>query len=187
MNFKLKSILKQTEHLMNISNITIRDTWNGFDGYNYDDFYKNGNLYGKKKHFNITVKEDGFADVKIGRSYKIPEFKSSAYDDYNIRIPRRLLKYKHPIIHETVHFLQHNTLEEDGQYIYYNGNNLIEYISQRTELEAHFVQLKYILIYELDSMNIDDNFKKQLDLIIDKTLSPKSIEQILFAKSIGIM
>jgi len=43
--------LNIVELLMTESKIEIRDTWKGWSGFNYYDFYNNGNAYGGSKPF----------------------------------------------------------------------------------------------------------------------------------------
>jgi iron uptake system EfeUOB component EfeO/EfeM len=173
---------------MRESNIEIRDTWKGWTGYNNDDYFANGNLYGGIKHFDIILKENGRADV-AGRIYTIPNFNSCAYNEYKIRIPKRLAGLKHPIVHEITHFLQHNTSEKDKEYIDYNENNYEEYVNQRSELEAHFVQILFISKYELENLNIDNNIRSELkQKIMDcKKNHNKRLDLILYSKSKGII
>jgi hypothetical protein len=187
--YNINNIIEQTEQLMNEFGIPLRDTWAGITGYNYDDYYSNGNVCNGKRHFGIIQKEDGFADTKIGRGYNIDGFNSTAYDNYKIRIPQRLLSFMHPIIHETVHFLQANTLEEDSKYVNYNGQNLTEYIAQRTELEAHFVQIKYIERFEIDKAALENNFKNDFLKVIKgiNKFNPNVIGVVMYAKALKII
>jgi hypothetical protein len=184
-----KDLIEITEKLMMISKIEIRDTWKGWTGYNYDDYYINDSSYGGTKHFNIILKEDGRSDIGANKIYTIPNFKSAAYDGYTVRIPKRLSKLSHPLIHEIVHFLQHNTIDLDKKYIEYNENNYIEYISQKSELEAHFIQILFIDEYELKKLQIEKSvvgeFKRKVDSsIIDPN---KRLDLILYSKSKGII
>lgn len=57
----------------------------------------------------------------------------------------RKMQRADPVIHECVHFLQHQTTEEERGYINCKADrsNYREYISQRCEMEAHIVQLAY--------------------------------------------
>ena len=63
------------------------------------------------------------------------------------------------MVHELVHFLQHNTIEEDNAYVPFDGQNYPGYLGQRVELEAHAVQLRYIMEYDarrFSRLSVDD-------------------------------
>ncbi|MBP1838888.1 hypothetical protein [Formosa algae] len=189
MIYNIEEIILQTQLLMTEFSIPTRDTWIGLNGKNWDDYYANGNSYQSKRHYNIIIKEDGYADTKYERGYSIPNFECSAYNICTIRIPKRLEAVMHPIIHETVHFLQVNRPELDSQYIDYNGSNLYEYISQRPELEAHFVQLKYIERFELERLNhnkeVKENFRKAIKQVSE--FNENAIQIIMYSKELGII
>ena len=104
-----KEILNAVKSLMNKANIEIRDTWNGYEGENFDDAIHNNGESGGPRLFDIIVCQEGKARVEGHTIYNINGFKSAAYDNFKVHIPQRLLKSKHPIIHECVHFLQHNS------------------------------------------------------------------------------
>jgi len=131
------------EMLMRNNGIDIRDTWTGWNGINLDDYYINGN-YGGLRRFKIIYAENvEHCQVNAERAYSIPNYLHSAYDGYTIQIPYRLKNRSDVIVHETVHFLQAITKEEELGYLNFNGSNYTEYVSQRTEMEAHIVQLIY--------------------------------------------
>lgn len=191
MDFKISELIELiqiTENLMLEYGIPIRDTWKGFEGFNYDDFYSNGNSYGKKKLIKITVKENGFAGIKA-KKYHIPNFNNIAYDSYEICVPQRLVGFNHPIIHEIVHFLQANTMEEDKNYIEYTGKDILQYLQylgQRTELEAHFIQLLYIDRYELEKIVSNETIITEFRSKLHK-LKNSQFNLILYAKTKGII
>lgn len=181
--------LSIVENLMTESNIEIRDTWKGWSSFNYDDFYTNGNSYGGTKLFDIIIKENGRSDIGANKVYTIPNFKSAGYDNFQVRIPKRLLALKHPIIHEIVHFLQHNTVELDENYVVFDETNYKEYVSQRAELEAHFIQILYIEKFELEKLNLKKEVEKEFIRKVRNCLenSKSRLELILYSKSIGII
>ena len=131
--------------LMSKFGICARDTYRS--DANWDDFYSNGDCYNGPRLFKIewadTIK---YAKVEANKKYSVPNFNSVAYDAYRLVMPERYRSNGRddPIIHECVHFLQHNTMEEDNNYINFDGHNYIQYVSQRVELEAHIVQVAYI-------------------------------------------
>ncbi|MDQ1165132.1 hypothetical protein [Flavobacterium sp. SORGH_AS_0622] len=67
------------------------------------------------------------------------------------------IKARSIIVHELTHWLQRGTITElhtaEG-YISFNGNNYLEYISQKREIEAHAVQ-SYYFIREHNKNNLD--------------------------------
>jgi len=138
--------LHTTLDLMTGLGFRVRDTFS-FQR-NLDDYYTNGKRYDGPRQFKIQwVSTTDFSRVQAKLAYTIPRFASSAYDGYTITVASRLklLGRDDAIIHECVHFLQHVTAEEESSYVDYNGNNYREYVSQRTELEAHLVQIAYII------------------------------------------
>lgn len=83
--------------------------------------------------------------------YSVEGHNSCAYDNCTIQIPEKHLHHRHIFIHEIVHFLQ-RTCEELGET--YKGmesqtyEHYQDYVNQRSEREAHYVQLNYILRHE---------------------------------------
>lgn len=182
-----KHMLLIVENLMGIAEFAIRDTWKGVDGYNYDDYFGN-NSYNGPKQLKVILKEDGVTDTE-GKTYVISGFKSLAYDSYKIRIPRRLIGIQHNIIHEIVHFLQENHAQDESNYILFKGNNYKEYVSQRTEFEAHYIQLLYIEKYELEKLKLENNILIQFQEKNKESLKNKAsrLDLIFFAKTFGII
>ena len=141
-----KAFLDKTIELMSEFGIPVRDTF--LADRNLDDFYSNGNRFDGQRLFDVEwAVTDGFPQAKPKKKYEIDGFQSVAYDSYKIVMP---VRYKangrdDPIIHECVHFLQCNTMNEDNNYIQFTGDNYNQYISQRVELEAHLVQIAYII------------------------------------------
>lgn len=137
----------KTIELMEELRVPVRDTYS--EAQNFDDFFTNGNQLNGPRLLKIEWVETtttGYPEVK-GKIYPLKQHASIAYDAFSISMPNRYLETGRddPIIHELVHFLQHNTTDEDSQYISFNGQNYYEYLSQRVELEAHAVQVLYIL------------------------------------------
>lgn len=154
-----KELLSVVKSLMMRANIEVRDTWKGYNGENFDDAIQNNGESGGPRLFDIISCQEGKARVEGHSIYNINGFKSAAYDNFKVHIPQRLLNSKHPIIHECVHFLQHNTEEIDKQYIplkSHSEEDYRTYIQQRCETEAHFVQIMYIIEYENDEISLDD-------------------------------
>ncbi|NVD74549.1 hypothetical protein D0T25_30160 [Duganella sp. BJB488] len=138
--------LKKTLALMSELGIRVRDTYSETD--NFDDYYSNGNTYGGRRLFTIGWEDtSGYANVGAKKNYSIPGRQSVAWDAYRITIPERFRAQGRddPIIHECVHFLQHTTAEEESKYVQFDGNNYLAYLTQRVELEAHLVQVQYIM------------------------------------------
>lgn len=179
-----KDLFGIVEDLMNEANIEIRDTWKGWLGFNYDDFYSNGNSYGGKKLIEIVTKEDGMSGMEGNKIYKVPNFKSAGYDNVKIKIPKRLSHLKHPIVHELVHFLQHTTVDLDKEYIPYNPNRYKEYVGQRIELEAHYIQLLFIERYELKEIGLDEEVENEFIKKVKESFSNPDfkLELILYAR-----
>lgn len=120
---------------------------------NVDNFYKNGRKYNYDDPFKSDVVYDenlmfgGISGAKGYKAYQVANCKSIAFDLSPIVLHPRYFgnNGSHVIAHELVHKLQHVTMQEENQYINFNGKNWNEYISQRTELEAHYVQCIYII------------------------------------------
>ncbi|MBX9431636.1 hypothetical protein KY487_20510 [Ralstonia pseudosolanacearum] len=126
--------------------IPARDTFH--ETHNLDDYYSNGNRYDGPRLLKIQwVDTVGFPEMKASKIYHAPSHASAAYDSYSILMPHRYRDSGRddPIVHELVHFLQHNTVDEDSRYIRFDGTNYNAYLEQRVELEAHSVQVLYIL------------------------------------------
>ena len=142
----LTEYLSKTVELMQEMRVPIRDTY-GL-AINLDDFYSNGNRYGGPCLLKIDwIDTPGSPEMKGNKIYHVPPYQSAAYDAYSIVMPNRYkdIDRDDPVIHELVHFLQHNTAAEDSSYLKFTGHNYSEYLSQRVELEAHIVQVSYIL------------------------------------------
>lgn len=180
-----KELFGIVENLMRETNIEIRDTWNGWLGFNYDDFYSNGNSYGGKKLLEIVTKEDGISGMEGNKIYTVPNFKSAGYDNVKIKIPKRLSHLKHPIVHELVHFLQHTTVGADKYYIPFKTNNYKEYVSQRTEMESHYVQLLFIEKYEIQEIGLDKETENEfVNKVKESLLKPGlRLDLILYSRS----
>ena len=159
-----KGLLETTLYLMAELNIRTRDTFR--KNQNLDDFYSNGNVYNGHRRFEI--KFDDKVPYAIGgakKAYEIPGLVSIAWDSYIIRVPSRLAPRIDPIIHECVHFLQHSTLEEERKYPRSPTTTPLEYIRQRTELEAHLVQILYIIKYDKHRLNKHLSVKQQTEVV----------------------
>lgn len=138
--------LIKTLSLMAELRIPARDTFH--ETHNLDDYYSNGNRYDGPRLLKIQwVDTMGFPEMRANKIYHAPPRASAAYDAYSILMPHRYRDSGRddPIIHELVHFLQHNTVDEDSRYIRFDGSNYNAYLEQRVELEAHSVQALYIL------------------------------------------
>jgi hypothetical protein len=163
---------------------------------NIDDFYANGNKYDGPRQFGIDwIETDGYPQVNANKSYSINDFECVAYDRYRIEMPeryRRLGRYD-VVIHETVHFLQWNTNEDDEAYIDYTGNNYIEYLSQRCELEAHIVQVAYILenmqdyFFQKVPEELQKYFQQTIRSLMKNMNHADAIEILMKSKSIGLL
>jgi hypothetical protein len=189
--------LSITMGLMENLSIPIRDTY-ATDA-NLDDFYSNGNCYGGPRLFSISwINSDDYPTGSANKLYEIPEHKSVAYDAYQLRISN---KYKdsardHPIAHECVHFLQHNTIAEDKSYIIGSTANPVDYIrylSQRVELEAHLVQVAYILqnnlSYAASVLSTDeiDEVRKMVVECQPSAQAQPTLKLLLFCKTKGLI
>jgi len=168
--------IQETERIMSMLGIMLRDTWTGWDGINLDDFYANSSYDGERR---FRIEQNSGVDrcqVTANKRYSIPGYNHLAYDDYVIQIPERMKDRRDAIIHETVHFLQANSNEEELGYINFNGSNYLDYISQRTEVEAHVVQILFLI--EIENQSIPS-------AIVDGVKSDRCtdrIEAILSAK-----
>lgn len=184
-----KKLLRQVETLMKRCQIPIRDTWTGFEGQNFDDAISNNGHSGGPRLFDVIITEEGKAKVSDYQKYPIDKFNSLAYENYKVSIPKRLSHLTHPVIHETVHFLQHSTDIMDANYVKFDEttDNYLDYVSQRQELEAHFVQILYINEYEPDI--IDKRYKKDFSRLIKNGIKNPSerLKAILYANNKGII
>lgn len=89
------------------------------------------------------------ASAKAGNLVSPVGKSSIGYDSYLITIPSRFREQGRfdPAIHEAVHFLQHQTLEEERAYFSAQPTETVRYLrylSQRVETEAHFIQIAYL-------------------------------------------
>lgn len=150
---KISEFLGITENLMYEKGVPIRDTWSGFDGYNLDDYHTNNQNFGGPRHFRIEHKMNGYIELKRGMPYEVPGYQHAAYDNYYIIVPKRLEAIVHPVIHECVHYLQASTTQTEAQYINFTGTNPLEYLTQKCELEAHYVQFLYIIRHEKEILS----------------------------------
>lgn len=62
-------LLNITKNLITESKIEIRDTWKGWEDFNYDDFYSNGNSHKNPKRFDIIIKENGHPETSANKTY----------------------------------------------------------------------------------------------------------------------
>jgi len=145
-----KEYIEKTLKEMRALGVHIRDTY--APPLNFDDFYANGNTYGGPSQFRIQWMEtDDFAGVGGHKAYEVPGKVSIAYDAFRISMPVRFKDAGRddPIVHECVHFLQHQTMAEEKSYIQFANTgspvDYLRYVSQRVELEAHLVQVAYII------------------------------------------
>jgi hypothetical protein len=183
-------ILGEVEQLMRTANIPVRDTWKGWSGENFDDASYNNGHSGGPRLFNVVFLPRSFSpQIHFELMYSVPGHLSFAYDKFNILIPDYYQERRDIIAHECVHFLQHNTLELQQQYIVnIDGDyNYAQYVEQRCELEAHFVQLLYL---SLSGIEINDPVIRFVFLagIQECLVKPeKRRGLILYAKEMGII
>lgn len=188
---KNQSLLNQVEQLMHSAGIPIRDSWQGWDGENFDDASYNDGKSGGKRLFSIEFHDAVFTpQIHFEHIYTLPEgFTSCAYDKFRILLPFHYKDRIDIIVHECVHFLQHNTHELQNSYIINidKDYNYPQYIEQRCELEAHFVQLMYQAKY---GINTEDPVTRFVFLTaIQECMTDHSKRRglILFAKDNGII
>lgn len=124
----------------------IRDTF--AQSLNLDDQLTHGYPNGPRLA-RIEIADTFEFTTMSGKCYAVKGLQSIAYDAYVINMPKRLVDdgRDDPIIHECAHFLQHSTRELEKAYVPYNQktHNYLEYVSQRSEFEAHIVQIAYIV------------------------------------------
>jgi hypothetical protein len=171
----------------------LRDTFHPQQ--NVDDFYANGCKYEGPRHFGVDwIETDGFPRVNANKRYTIESCQCVAYDRYRIEMPERYrtLGRNDVIIHETVHFLQWNTNEDEEGYIQFDGKNYREYVSQRTELEAHLVQISYILENMKDYFSekvpedLRQSFVTSIEALKARMDEKEAVEFLLKSKAIGL-
>jgi len=169
--------------------IEIRDTYEPNN--NRDDQHTNGRRGGPRLFSIVWEQTDAFPRAEPAQAYAIAGFKSIAYDSYKILIPERFRDSGRDdqIVHECVHFLQHSTNEAEGDYIQFAESNYLQYVSQRSELEAHLVQVHYLFKHcdtyrqSVIPEDVQATIKAHLDAYM-KTKSPSAaLQAILAAKS----
>lgn len=140
----LRLYLTRTLNRMAELRIPVRDTYS--EELNLDDQLSNGRPGGPRLLRIDWIETGGYPHTK-SKIYEVQSRKSVAYDAYTIVVPTRYRGSARDdaIVHEVVHFLQHNTREEDGGYVHFVGDNYLAYLAQRVELEAHSVQVLDIL------------------------------------------
>lgn len=190
MNDYINKALKQMKAL----GFEVRDTYIPHN--NQDDFYINGNTYGGISHFRIEwIDTNGCPGIRANKQYSIPNYESVAYDDYRIEMPLRYkeLDREDAIIHETTHFIQKNTKDDESNYIQFNNSNYPQYIGQRTEYEAHLVQISHIIENQLDYYNskipenMRDEFESNIECLQNQPDTSIGIRLILKAKNLKLI
>jgi hypothetical protein len=58
---------------------------------------------------------------------------------------------------QLVHYLQVNNDELEDKYLKFDGTNYFQYVSQKIEMEAHFIQLLYIARCEFQLLGDNAN------------------------------
>jgi len=165
-------IITLTEGLMRDLRIPVRDTWHGLAGKNLDDWFSNGCRYDGPRLFSISADNSvPTAQQSANRRYNVLPCLSLAYDAVHIRYPQRLSNRRDEIlVHETAHFLQHNSAQEEKNYISFNGQNFLYYMAQRVEIEAHLVQLFYLTQYNIERLRsfgyVADTFAAEIKNVI---------------------
>jgi hypothetical protein len=125
----VEQLIELTSSLMTRARIPLRDTYTVGDAFEFE-------------WSDTAVQASGTSsNVRT-----VPGCQSVAYGSYRVVVPRRYLKLKRldPAVHECVHFLQHQTYEEEKAYFSAQPTDRVrylQYLSQRVEVEAHFVQL----------------------------------------------
>lgn len=185
-------LIQTIEHMAQFK-FRLRDSFH--PNQNVDDFYANGNKYEGPRHFGVDwVETDGYPQVNANKRYTIENCQCVAYDRYRIEMPLRYrdLGRDDVIIHETVHFLQWNTNEDEENYIYFSGDNYKEYVGQRTEMEAHLVQISFILenMKEYFFQNVPEEmrefFTSTITALKKEMNEIQAIDLLLKSKAIGL-
>lgn len=140
----VNELIAMTEDCFRELNIPMRDTWKGLAGENLDDTRLNG-ATGGKRHVRIEAANVPFCQIKA-KIDDLPGYTSVAYSDYVVQVPDRMKDREDALIHEFAHFLQANTRADEANYIMCKPDmtNMPAYYGQRTEREAHLIQLYYL-------------------------------------------
>lgn len=193
---------------MNGLGIPVRDTY--IPTFNLDDFHSNGDTWNGPRLLRIDWNADAEgATAGARKKYTVPEFqirgasvqtRSVAYDAYWISVPQRFkdIGRDDPIIHECVHFLQHNTHEEDATYVMApfkdpTGIQYLRYIAQRVEAEAHMVQIAYILAVQKDRVSASltgsqlAELQREFDKFVHSRLPVYAVNPIVRCKNAGLI
>jgi len=186
---EINEFVEQAERLMRYAGIPFRDTWLGLSVENMDDAIQNGGKSGGPRLLAIMSKPSGKAEATNKGTYSNDNFDCLAYDSFKILIPERLTRRKDVIIHELVHFLQFSPKLQTEPYLAYDeaADNYEEYVSQRSETEAHLVQLLYLMentgVMRAPEERID--FRIRLQEAIDN--HSKRAAMIMEAKDKGVL
>lgn len=153
--------LKLTKELMDEFRIPVRDTFS-FEAAATDD----------RGRMTIEwVETQGPTEMK-SKAYPVPGRKSMAYESACILVPTRFKGRGRDdiVVHECVHFLQHNTREEDREYIQFDGRNYPQYLAQRVEVEAHLIQLVHLARHDSEhwKVRMDESRKSAVFDVLDK-------------------
>lgn len=179
---------------MNFFGFNTRDT---FDlNYNYDDKDVNGDQLNGPRHFNIVWGDYDRPGIG-GTYYTLQGHESLAYNQYRIEMPNRYLTLNRDdvLYHETTHFLQRNTPQDESNYIRFNMRNYPEYVSQQSEYEAHLVQIKYIFDemndYLLTKINegVAETIRNEIAVLSNSALTKKTngVSLIIRLKELGVI
>jgi len=184
-----QKLVEQTEKMMHELNVPVRDTWKGYSGENLDDGMTNGIWYGPRL-LNIQIVADGTPAAQAGWVYEVDGHQSRAHDKFTIHIAKKDLENKHVFVHELVHFLQRTNEELGETYVPLKSHTYEDYekyVDQRSEREAHFVQLHYIISNELQL--IPEEIKASFISMIKGTslFDPNFPEICISAKENGIL
>ncbi|GAA4910064.1 hypothetical protein [Mucilaginibacter defluvii] len=132
---KKKALLYLTEKLMLEAQIEIRDTWQGYDN----------------EIIAIKMVEGNGPCLFDAEKEAIDGFNSLSYKNATISLPKQYSGAANEVIHEAVHFLQHNDWTMDSAYFKVRSFTIPgfkEFVSQREETEAHFIQMLFMSRYE---------------------------------------